>query len=267
MKTRAASLLSLIALACAERPVPTAARGPMPASAPQSQSTVPMVELPGGTWKPLFADKNDKDVVVGRFALDQRPTTNAEFAAFVAARPEWRRSQVKKLFADDHYLAHWLSDLDYGRLNPEAPVTNVSWFAARAFAKARGKRLPTLAEWEWAARGPAEDPGRNEQILAWYAQPTPKRLPAVGAGPTDSLGLHDMHGLVWEWVLDFDQAMTSGESRGDASLERSLFCGSGALGSADPRDYAAFMRYAFRSALRADYCVANLGFRCAKDLP
>ena len=53
----------------------------------------------------------------------------------------------------------------------------------------------------------------------------------------------------------------SGESRADASLDEGLFCGSGATNAADFRDYAAFMRYAFRSSLSARYCVPNLGFR------
>ena len=185
----------------------------------------------------------------------------------VRALPQWQRSRVKRLFADQRYLAHWASDLDFGDHDPQAPVTNVSWFAVRAYAKWVGKRLPTLAQWEWAARGGKDDPARTREILAWYAHPTPQRLPAVGRGEPNEYGLADLHGLVWEWVVDYDQAMTSGESRGDSALERSLFCGSGALGAADPTDYAAFMRYAFRSALRADYCVNNLGFRCAKDVP
>jgi len=53
----------------------------------------------------------------------------------------------------------------------------------------------------------------------------------------------------------------TGESRADASLERSLYCGSGAAGATDFEDYGAFMRYAFRSSLEARYNVANLGFR------
>jgi sulfatase modifying factor 1 len=46
---------------------------------------------------------------------------------------------------------------------------------------------------------------------------------------------------------------------------RNLFCGSGALGASSFDDYAAFMRYAFRSSLKAHYTVPNLGFRCAQD--
>ena len=46
----------------------------------------------------------------------------------------------------------------------------------------------------------------------------------------------------------------------------SFFCGAGAQGARDVENYPAFMRYGFRSSLKADYCIHNLGFRCAKDL-
>jgi formylglycine-generating enzyme required for sulfatase activity len=75
-----------------------------------------------------------------------------------------------------------------------------------------------------------------------------------------------MHGVVWEWVADFSTAMVTGDARGDTGLDRQLFCGSGAQGAKDIQDFASFMRYAFRSSLKASYTVPNLGFRCAKDL-
>ena len=78
-------------------------------------------------------------------------------------------------------------------------------------------------------------------------------------------GVWDLHGLVWEWVEDFNSSLVTGESRADAALERSLFCGSGALGASAFLDYAAFMRQALRSSLRASYTMRNLGFRCACD--
>jgi len=59
--------------------------------------------------------------------------------------------------------------------------------------------------------------------------------------------------------------LSTGESRGDSSLDQNLFCGSGAAGAVDPSDYAAFMRFAFRGSLKAVYTQANLGFRCASN--
>ena len=62
-------------------------------------------------------------------------------------------------------------------------------------------------------------------------------------------------------------ALVTGDARGDTGLERQLFCGAGSLGASDRGNYAAFMRFGFRSSLRAGYTVHNLGFRCAKDMP
>jgi formylglycine-generating enzyme required for sulfatase activity len=67
----------------------------------------------------------------------------------------------------------------------------------------------------------------------------------------------------WEWVENFNTALVTGESRGDTGLERSLFCGAGSIGSANPADYASFMRFAYRSSLKAVYTTKSLGFRCA----
>ena len=103
-------------------------------------------------------------------------------------------------------------------------------------------------------------------MLEWYSAPTPARLAPVGSGRSNFWGVHDLHGLVWEWVADFNTAMVTGDARGDTGLERDLFCGGGSQGVKDTGNFPAFMRYGFRSSLQADYCVHNLGFRCAKDL-
>ena len=231
---------------------------------PQSVAT-PLVAIPTGTFRPLFG-KDVGDVSVAAFALERHAVTNGQFLAFVRAEPKWRRSQVKNLFADAQYLGHWTSDLDHGPDAAAQPVTRVSWFAARAYARWVGRRLPTVAEWEVAAAD--LDGGRDaitKLVLKWYSRPTPAVVPAVESTFATRAGVYDLHGLVWEWVDDFNSALVSGESRGDSGLERNLFCGSGSVGAADPSDYAAFMRYAFRSSLRAGYTVQNLGFRCAHD--
>jgi len=232
-----------------------------------------MVRVPAGAYVPLYAiargDSGARAAVrVGAFAMTVHPITNAEFLAFVREYPEWRRSRVKPLFADGSYLKHWKGDLELGERAPaSSPVVHVSWFAARAYLKSRGLRLPTVDEWEYAAaaserrRNAARDPAFLARLRAWYARPTMDPLPSVGSTFRNVYGLRDLHGLVWEWTLDFNSALVTGESRGDSALERSLYCGSGAAGASDFEDYAAFMRYAFRSSLEARYTVANLGFR------
>ena len=232
-----------------------------------------MVLIPAGLYEPLY--KNEGEQKIASFFLDEMPVTNAEFLEFVRANPRWRRSQALDLFTDAHYLEQWKGDLELGepdKMLADGPVTNVSWFAAKAYARWRGKRLPTTAEWEMAAAASAtkargkDDPEHYKRILEWYAKPTRFPLPAAQSMPRDFHGVRGLHGLVWEWVEDFNTALVTGESRADAGLDRNLFCGAGAAGASDFRDYAAFMRYAFRSSLDAKYAVPNLGFRCARSV-
>lgn len=233
-----------------------------------------MVRLPAGSYAPLLRTPQDPATVqVAAFLLDERPVTNAEFLAFVTAEPKWQRSHISPLFADASYLSHWAGDLTPGPNAPaDAPVVHVSWFAARAYARWTGKRLPTTAEWEFAAAaGYTRADGKNDEQLnrdlyAWLARPVPAVLPAAGQGRPNFYGVRDLHGLVWEWVEDFNTAMVTGESRADAGLERDLFCGSGSIGAKDTTDYAAFMRQALRSSLKANNTTTSLGFRCARDV-
>ncbi len=200
------------------------------------------------------------------------PVTTGEFLEFVRANPRWQRSHIERLFADESYLKNWAGDLDPGpRLLTNSPVTFVSWFAANAYAEWQGKRLPTVAEWEYVASAGVKspygtnEPALNKQVLEWYSSPSPAQLGVVGHGQTNFWGIHDLNGLVWEWVGDFNTAMVTGDARGDTGPDSGLFCGAGAVGAKDVANFPAFMRYGFRSSLKADYCVHNLGFRCASD--
>src|SRR4051794_38946334 len=74
-----------------------------------------MIRIPAGTYVPLVRAATDAvGERVETFLLDARPVTNAEFLAFVTARPEWRRSAVGRLFADSSYLENWSADLEPG---------------------------------------------------------------------------------------------------------------------------------------------------------
>lgn len=221
----------------------------------------------GGRYKPLLAQ--GKSVQVQSFDIDETPVTNAEFEAFVRANPQWSRGQVKSLFADSEYLKQWKANSAVA--DPEmalSPVVNVSWFAAKAYCEWRHLRLPTVDEWEYLGQfGPVGSNGDVKTvILDWYSQPTPERIPPVRSTFKNKFGVWDLHGLIWEWTYDFNTTLVTGESRGDTALEKSMFCGSGAVGAADPSNYAAFMRFGFRSSLKGNYTVGNLGFRCVKGV-
>lgn len=231
--------------------------------------------IPAGVYTPLFRTPSDPKVIqVSAFLLDVLPVTNHDFLEFVRSNPKWRRSSIRRLFADAEYLTLWEDDLALGpHAAPSAPVTHVSWFAAKAYCSWKGKRLPTTSEWEYvAAASPmqidgSKDPQFVSQVRSWYTTPTSSTLPSVGLGSTNVFGIHDLHGLVWEWVSDFSTAMVTGDARGDTGLDRQLFCGSGSEGAKDTSNFPAFMRYGFRSSLKASYTIHNLGFRCAKTLP
>lgn len=238
-----------------------------------------LVPIPAGQYQPLYKrPKRDSlgtdtaqvppPVVVLGFRLATHAVTNAEYLAFVRKHPEWRRSRARRLFVDEGYLRHWRSDLNFGDpATAGCPVVNVSWFAARAYCASHAHRLPTVDQWEYVAAASERRPDATheaafqDRLRAWYSKPTPQRLAPVRSTFKSVYGIWDMHGLVWEWTDDFASALVNGESRGDAALDQSLYCGSGAANAADFRDYAAFMRYALRSSLSARYCVANLGFR------
>ncbi len=234
-----------------------------------------MVRIEAGGYTPLFRDEGGPPfIAVDAFLLDQYPVTNGEFARFVASEQRWAPQNIKPVFADSNYLAQWREVAPQGLEGIEnQPVTNVSWFAARAYCDWRGKRLPNVDEWEYVAMASEEaptvgdDPDFQARVLQWYSTPAITRLPDVQDTWRNYWGVHGLHGVVWELVNDFNTALVSGESRADSELENSLFCGAGAAAAVDPSDYAAFMRYAFRSSYGARSSISSMGFRCASDVP
>ncbi|MDP4150713.1 MAG: formylglycine-generating enzyme family protein [Bacteroidota bacterium] len=229
-----------------------------------STRTAGMLKIAGGKFRPfLQAAGQPYKVNIAPFYLDIHAVTNDDFLTFVKANPEWAKSKIPRVYADNNYLSQWAGDTELGNEGiRNSPVTNVSWFAANAYCKWKGKRLPTLAEWEYAASAPPANMKRGIKlttiILGWYDHPTPRVLPSIGSTYKNELGIYDMHGLIWEWVGDFNSVITGSNS---------FFCAGGSLGAANKEDYAAFMRYAFRESLRASYTVGSLGFRCAMDPP
>lgn len=227
-----------------------------------------MAAVKGGSYRPLYLKKETPMITVKPYRLDKLPVTNGEFAAFVKANPQWQRGKVSSKQAEPGYLRHWVQS--GSSVVPKAnelkqPVTNVSWFAAHAYCAAQGKRLPTIDEWEFAGQASAtkangtSEPGYNRTILDWYADGRKKGLRNVGQGKANYWGIHDMHGMIWEWTEDFNSSLLASGSSG-----QNMFCSGASTGSTDPGNYAAFMRYGIRTSLQAKYVLNNLGFRCAK---
>ena len=240
---------------------------PLPAF---SQAPVDMVLVETGEYSPLFVEKGKgKTVKVEAFYLDKYGVTNQQFEMFTQQFPQWKAANIKTIFADEQYLQMWQEPRSSDFAGQ--PVTYVSWFAARAYCKAKGKRLPGFDEWEYAGSASETNPNGSrepefrQRLLEWYSKPAILKLPTVKETEQNYWGVFGMHGVVWEWVRDFNSNLVTGESREDSALENNLFCGAGAAGSVDPSDYAAFMRYAMRSSLEGNYTMRTLGFRCAKD--
>ena len=231
------------------------------------------VRIPGGTIETALPPApGQKTATVRAFELDRTPVTNARFARFVAAHPQWRRDRVARVFADDAYLLHWAGPAQPASGAGQQPVTYVSWFAAEAYCEAQGARLPTWYEWEFVAAASGNspdaraDPAWRQAILDWYARPT-GTLADVGRGPPNYYGVHDVHGLVWEWVQDLSSMMVSGDNREQGDPDVRKFCGSGALSLEQKDNYAMMMRIATLSSMQASYTSSSMGFRCAADLP
>jgi formylglycine-generating enzyme required for sulfatase activity len=215
----------------------------------------------------LARDSDREPVRIAAFALRERPVTRGEFRRFLASHPEWQRSRAPSAFVDAGYLRHAADD---GA--DDAPITEVSWFAAQAYCEAESARLPSWYEWEYAAAADAtrtdarSDPAWLARILSWYARPASHPLPAVG-GPANVYGVRDVHGLVWEWVDDFNSLLTNPDSRSADDPDKLKFCGAGAIDLQDRHNYAVLMRVALLSSLSAADSTGSLGFRCAREVP
>jgi formylglycine-generating enzyme required for sulfatase activity len=230
-----------------------------------------MVLIEGSRYIPLYG-RDSTVVEVKDFKMDIYPVTTEDYIQFLKDNPKWRKSQVVKLFADKSYLTNWKTDVrPNDSIDPKSPVNYVSWFAAKAYCECQNKRLPTVDEWEYVAmadettRDARVKPSYNEKILAWYEAPRTKQN-RVGESPKNVWGVYDLHGLLWEWTLDFNSVLITGESRKDVDKDSNLFCGSAAVNATDLMNYAAFMRYAIRGSLKAKYSMKNLGFRCVQDV-
>lgn len=223
------------------------------------------VSFPG-----VFEDEAPaRDVSVGDFRIDRDEVTNARFLRFLEARPEWTRERLPPAMHNGHYLEH----LRNGQSPPGKaahPVVFVTWHAALAYCRWAGGRLPTEAEWEYAARagGMREFPWGDEP-------PTPERAnySASGIGdtrpvasyPANPLGLRDMAGNVWELALDAWGPGGSGFRdlpAGSSPDDLSVVTGRRALRGGSYGGAPVNLRTRWRDSHEVLNAVAFVGFRC-----
>jgi formylglycine-generating enzyme required for sulfatase activity len=242
-----------------------------------SHSAAQTVAVPGGELNPFWIVPKEGEaparIKIAAFRALATPVTNGEFLVFLRKNPQWRKGKVPRIFADPGYLADFTSELNLKKgVRGDSPVAHVSYFAAQAYCESLAMHLPSTAQWEYmgaASETKADasaDPAFLERILDWYAEPkSDAGLPQVKRRAPNFYGIYDLHGLVWEWVEDFNSNFFTGESREDGSLNRNLFCGAGGMAGGNKENYAAFMRFAFRSSLKGRSTAWNLGFRCVKE--
>ena len=181
-----------------------------------------MVLIPAGAFQ-MGSNRGVSDerpvhtVYVDAFYMDKYEVTNAEYKKFVDANPQWQKGRIERRFHDGDYLRLWNGN-NYPVGKEDHPVVFVSWYAAMAYAKWAGKRLPTEAEWEKAARG-----GLVGKVYPWGDTIDATKAnygynvdgtTRVGSYPANGYGLYDMSGNVWEWCLDvYDSGFYSNSPR------------------------------------------------------
>lgn len=243
------------------RPTVTVERvSPLPPVLKGSQGEE-MVLIPAGPFK---MGRSKREVYLDAFYIDRTPVTNAEFATFVA---------VTGYRPTDEGAARFLRHFQGGKPPKELenhPVTYVSWVDARAYAAWLGKRLPSEAEWEKAARG------TDARKYPWgRTEPGPKRANygnkdrgtvPVGSFPEGAspYGVLDMAGNVWQWCEDFDDPSfyedgPPNNPRNERPSERLVMRGGSYMFG--PRALRTYSRTSFE----AHYRFAGGGFRCAKS--
>jgi sulfatase modifying factor 1 len=270
---------------------------------PEGMVAIPAGEFLMGSEDP-FAYPADgegpvRTVYVDAFWMDARTVSNAQFARFAAdtgyrtsaeragwsfvfagllpddfpptrgvvGAPWWRQVEGADWRRPDGPHSTWQDRADH-------PVVHVDWDDARAYCAWAGKRLPTEAEWERAARGGLHakvfpwgdefEPGGRPRMNVWQGD-FPNRHPTAdgwyGTCPVDAFepggfGLYNATGNVWEWCEDlFSHGFSHGQERvtkGGSYLCHASYC----------RRY----RVAARQGLFPDSATGNVGFRCALDM-
>ncbi|MFE7189607.1 formylglycine-generating enzyme family protein [Kitasatospora sp. NPDC057541] len=298
-------------------PVPPTAPAPSPLRVPVTDGTV---LLPGGEFLmgtedaegfPADGEGPVRPVRLSPFRIDTHAVSNDRFAAFVA--DTGYRTEAERIGWSYVFAAFLPAALRRGAPRPERtpwwcgvpgavwnrpegpgsgvedrgdhPVVHVSWNDAAAYAAWAGKRLPTEAEWEYAARGGLEqarypwgdelDPAGEYRCNIWRGT-FPVRNTAAdgfrGTAPVDAFepngfGLYNVSGNVWEWCADWWTT--------DHPADRPAVDPTGPAGGTDKvirggshmchRSYCNRYRVAARTANSPDSSSGHAGFRCAAD--
>ena len=213
---------------------------PAPIIPPEGMVLIPASRFQMGSNDPdAFDDEQPVHTVyIDAFYIDKYEVTVGEYKDFIHAT-EYSAPDWSKIAEDSPTDQH--------------PIIHVSWHDAMAYAKWAGKRLPTEAEWEKAARGGLMNQkypqgSSIDASKANYGLDVGGTVP-VGQYPANDYDLYDMAGNVWEWCSDpYDDVEDSRVLRGGSWL-----------------DTARFVRVSVRGWSTQSFTSAYIGFRCAKS--
>jgi formylglycine-generating enzyme len=230
-------------------------QNPYPEGFVQEFDGVPMVLVPSGCFT-IGSEVHGEDEKNGNqicfyvpFWLDQTEVTQADFA----------RLEGEK--AIDNYFD-----------GANRPVENITWFEAQAFCEQREGRLPTEAEWEYAARGPDEliypwGNDWNENNVVWNRNDSSGTVDVKSiASAVSWVGAFDLSGNVWEWMLSeykvypYDKNDGREENLSSGTVQRVSRGGSWYSDNPD------FLRSSSRTNNPSSAAGTNVGFRCARLL-
>jgi formylglycine-generating enzyme required for sulfatase activity len=216
----------------------------------RTQAGIVFVRICGGTFTMGSASTDRKA------RANEKPAHQVTLSEYWIGKTEVTNEQYRS-FRPDHAGEATL------------PATMVSWTDAKAACENFGARLPTEAEWEYAARAGSQSAwssGDNENMLreyAWFGESPDKAPHPVGTKKANLWGVHDMHGNVFEWVADWygtyssvAQTDPSGPATGKARVMR----------GGDYMSVPIDMRSAFRVDDAPSYRTWYVGFRCALGL-
>jgi formylglycine-generating enzyme required for sulfatase activity len=255
--TGATSTCRLLALAAALALAPAAARAEDP---PPNMVLVAEGEFTMGTDRGENPDPNQPRVLA-----DARPSRRVSLKAFWIDKTEVTNAQYK-LFCDATSYPP-PPDWEGGKIptgQEENPVTRVSWFEARAYAEWVGKRLPSEAEWEKAARGTdgrefpwGGDFDRSRVVYEAAGAGKVGQLPA-GASPSGAL---DMAGNAWEWTEDWYAGYPNAPFQFPEYGEKYKVARGGGWAASFDHVMRTYYRSVAPPAARSEF----IGFRCARD--
>jgi sulfatase modifying factor 1 len=213
-------------------------------------------------------------VTVQPFYIDKFEVTNADFKKFIDDEPQWSKSNMPDSLQDGNYLKDWKEN-KYPKHKDDYPVVYINWYAAVAYSHWAGKRLPTEAEWEYAARGlnyrSTTYPWGTADIdttKANYADSHIGHTSQIARYHPNALGIYDMAGNVRQFCADswiVNQYAEFKAFKKDRNTKIRYLKTMRAIRGGGWIDPAVNLRVTSRDSCLVTTCRADVGFRCAAN--